>query len=49
MSHPLVTELPGNQSTNSFTRDDLPLVGELVTSAWRDILKREATAAAEKG
>ena len=39
----------GFKSTNSFTRDDLPLVAELVTAAWRDILKREAEVEAQEG
>lgn len=34
------------KSTNTFSRDDLPLLNEVATAAWRDILKREAEAAA---
>ena len=34
------------KSTNTFSRDDLPLLTEVATAAWRDILKREAEAAA---
>ena len=36
----------GFKSTNTFSRDDLPLLTEVATAAWRDILKREAEAAA---
>jgi hypothetical protein len=30
------------KSTNSFSRDDLPLLTEVATAAWREILKRES-------
>lgn len=37
----------GFKSTNTFSRDDLPLLTEVANAAWRDILKREAEAASE--
>ncbi len=38
----------GFKSTNSFSRDDLPLVAEVVNDAWRAILKRESEASTDK-
>lgn len=35
------------KSTNTFSRDDLPLLWEVATAAWRDILERAAKTAAE--
>ena len=36
------------KSTNSFSRDDLPLLTEVATAAWRDILKRESEMSASE-
>ena len=36
------------KSTNTFSRDDLPLLTEVATAAWRDILKRESEASASE-
>ncbi len=30
------------KTTNTFSRDDLPLVAEAAQAAWRDILRRES-------
>ena len=38
----------GFKTTNSYSRDDLPLLAEVVIAAWRDILKRESGTATEK-
>ncbi|MGB7329257.1 MAG: hypothetical protein WBD31_30530 [Rubripirellula sp.] len=38
----------GFKSTNTFSRDDLPLLTEVANAAWRDILKREAEATASE-
>ncbi|KAA1258577.1 hypothetical protein LF1_10990 [Rubripirellula obstinata] len=32
----------GFKSTNTFSRDDLPMLSEVTTAAWREILKRES-------
>ena len=32
----------GFKTTNTFSRDDLPLVAEAAQAAWRDILRRES-------
>ena len=36
------------KSTNSFSRDDLPLLTEVANAAWREILKRESEMSASE-
>ncbi|MBB3209058.1 hypothetical protein FHS27_004894 [Rhodopirellula rubra] len=36
------------KTTNTFSRDDLPMLVEVVSAAWREILKRESEVSAEE-